>query len=475
MAQDAEKFILDLLKEKHPDLDTRPGTGIRDTLIRPFVGIIDRLLSDIEELRNNSDLQNHKTLDPVVLDKRASNWFIERDTGGKSTGFARVFLSQQDDIEIREGHKFVYGADKLIFLATDTTTVLADSLTVGQITGEWYFDVNLESVEEGSQYNIEPGQFIEFDPINPSVLRVESIETFVNGKDVEDNVAFYNRLKEGITVRNLINEKSIKTVLMERKDFSIKDVYVAGFGSPEQWRDYITGSLGSFHIGNMTDIYIKKDIITKTKTYTVDVNQKVVFDAADLPIYRIKSFNGSTAGLPVLSFNTDYLSRFGKDEDPYIQTVLAQGTTVEVVFDTIDMDAVDTFVRKSDERVTTASILTRGLAPVYVSFDLQYTLKDGAAPIDEAALLSAVKGHINDLKIGSALEVSDIGFLARTQFDDIDRIVMPLTLNGKLFDFTNTETNFSSQDALVVAEDTAKSLSQRTVIYIADAVTVSAA
>ena len=52
---------------------------------------------------------------------------------------------------------------------------------------------------------------------------------------------------------------------------------------------------------------------------------------------------------------------------------------------------------------------------------------------------------------------------------------MPLTLNGKLFDFTNAETNFTSQDALEVPEDTAKSLSQRTVIYIADVITVALA
>lgn len=475
MASNAEKFVVDFLKEKYPDLDTRPGTGVRDVLVRPFVGIIDRLLSDIDELKTNSDLLNYKTLDPDVLDKRASNWFINRDVGGKSTGFARVVLDKQVDVEISEGHKFVYGEEKFVFLATDTLSILAADLTAGQASGEWYFDVNLEAVEEGDQYNVAPGQFVEFDPISTAVIRVESVESFVSGKDIEDNASLYARLSEAITVRNLINDRSIKTVLMERKDFSIKDVYVAGFGSPEQWRDYKAGDLGSFHIGNATDIYIKKTVIIKTKTYTVDANQKVVFNAEDLPIYRLKSFNGSTTGLPAISFTTDYLSRFSKDEAPFIQTALAQGTQVEVVFDTIDIAAPDAFVRTSEDRVVTASLLVRGLAPVYVSFDLQYKLKSGVSPIDEAALLSALRDYINNLTIGDAPEVSDIGFLARTNYADIDRIVMPLTLNGKLFDFTNTETDFSSQDILEVTEDTANSLSQRTVIYIADVITVSAA
>lgn len=470
--QDSEKFIVDLLKEKHPELDTRPGTAVRDVLVRPQVGIVNRLLEDIGVLEDDADLSKYKTMDPAVFDMRASNWFIKRDTGKKSAGFARVFFSKAEAVEIDEGHKFVYGNAKLAFLAVAAMSLTANELTENAGAGEWYFDVNLQAIEEGVQYNIGPGQFVEFDPVSPSVIRVECVESFTNGKDVEDNTALYERLRDAITVRNLINERSINTVLKEKDDFFVKDIYVAGFGSPEMWRDYVSGGLGSFHMGNKTDIYVKMPVITRPVLYTVDGDLKIVFNAADVPVYRVISFNGSTLNLPSLSFDTDYLLRFSKDEKPFIQTALSAGTVVEVSFETVDIDTMDNYVRNSEYRVTTADLLVRGLAPVYVSFDLQYRLKNGVAPIDEAALLDAVEAHINGLKIGTPPEVSDIDLLARRGFEDIDRIVMPLTLNGKLFDFTNTEVDFSSQDVLKVTEDLPNSLSQNTVIYIADVITV---
>lgn len=472
--QNSEKFIVDYLKEKIPDLDVRSGTGVRDVLVRPFVGILNRILEDIDELKVNSNLLNHEVVDPDVFDRLVSNWFVARDTGRKSRGVVRVFLNQPEDVEISEGHRFVYGSDRLVFLATDVFFFPKEHLNKVLGVDEWYFDVNLEAVEEGLQYNIDPGEFVEYDPISVHVVRAECVESFVNGINIEDNAALYERLKKAITVRNLINPLSIETVLREGKEFFVRDLYVAGFGSPEMWRDYISGDLGSFHIGNMTDIYVKMQVVTRTKKYTVGSDQKIVFDAEDVPIYRIVEFNGSPSNLPVLSFSSDYLFRFSKREGPFIQTALSAGTEINVKFDTVDIDVIDNYINNSEHRVTTASLMVRGLAPVYVSCDVRYKQRQGTAPIDEGVIIEKIRQYINGLSIGNAPEVSDIDMLVRNLYNEIDRVVLPLTLNGVLYDFAGNRTSFSSQDALTVAEDLSHSLSQRTVVYIADMVTVAA-
>jgi uncharacterized phage protein gp47/JayE len=472
--QDSEKFIVDYLKEKFPALDVRPGTGLRDVLVRPLVGILDRLREDIAELRDNSDLMNYAVMDPVVLDKRASNWFLTRERGQKAAGYVRIYMDKQIDIEISEGHRFVYGGDELVFTAVDTFYFAASSLTKVPSANEWYCNVNVASIEEGAKYNIDPGEFADYDPININVVRVQCVESFTSGKDIEDNTAFYERLRNAVTVRNLINPLSIDTVLREKKDFLIKDLYVAGFGSPEMWRDYITGDLGSFHIGNKTDIYVKMPILNRTKTYVVDSNARIVFDIEDVPIYRLTSFNGSALNMPSISAETDFLLRFSKDEEPYIQSALAPGVQVEVSFDTIDIDTIDNYIRNSDNRVTTASLLVRGLAPIYVSFDIRYKLKPGVAPIDESIILEAARNYINEIPIGGAPEASDIDAGVRGMYGEIDRVVLPLTLNGKLTDFEGSAVNISSQDALVITENLQKSLSKNTVVYIADQITIGA-
>ena len=355
--------------------------------------------------------------------------------------------------------------DNFYFAASDLTAVSG--------ADEWYCNVNVTAIEEGEQYNIDPGEFTEYGPININVLRVECVESFASGKDIEDNTAFYNRLSEAVTVRNLINPLSISTVLLEKKDFLIKDLYVAGFGSPEMQRDYITGDMGSFHIGNMTDIYVKMPVLNRTKTYTVNVDAQIFFDEEDVPIYRLTSFNGSALDMPSLSFGTDYLLRFSKEEEPYIQTDLSPGTLVDVSFDTIDIDTIDNYIRNSDSRITTASLLVRGLAPVYVSFDIQYKLRQGVAPIDESAIIAAARDYINNMPIGVSPEVSDIDAGVRGMYGEIDRVVMPMTLTGILNDFEGNVVDISSQDALVITEDTTKCLSKNTVMYIPDQITMS--
>jgi len=472
--QDSEKFIIDYLKEKFPALDVRPGTGLRDVLVRPLVGILDRLREDIAELRDNSDLMNYAAMDPVVLDKRASNWFLTRDRGQKASGYVRIYLDKQTDIEISEGHRFIYGSDELVFRAVNTFYFAASSLT--KVTGvdEWYCNINVAAIEEGARYNIDPGEFTDYDPININVIRVECVESFASGKDVEDNTIFYERLSKAVTVRNLINPLSIDTVLREKKDFLIKDLYVAGFGSPEMWRDFITGDMGSFHIGNMTDIYVKMPVLNRTKTYTVNNDARVVFDIEDVPIYRLTLFNGSALNLPSISLETDFLLRFSKEEELYIQTILAPGTLVDVSFDTIDIDTIDNYIRNSDNRVTTASLLVRGLAPIYVSFDIRYRLKPGVAPIDESVILEAARNYINEMPIGAVPEVSDIDAGVRGMYGEIDRVVLPLTLNGKLTNFEGDVVDISSQDELVITENLQKGLSKNTVMYIADQITINA-
>ena len=330
------------------------------------------------------------------------------------------------------------------------------------------------AIEEGVKYNIDPGEFTDYDPINTNVIRAECIESFNSGKDIEDNAAFYGRLSKAVTVRNLINPMSIDTVLRDKKDFLIKDLYVSGFGSPEMQRDFISGDLGSFHIGNMTDIYVKMPIPNRTKTYTVNSDARIVFGVEDVPVYRLTAFNGSVLNLPTLSFTTGYLLRFSKDERPYIQTALAPNTQVGVSFDTVDINTIDNYIRNSDNRVTTASLLVRGLAPIYVSFDIRYKLRTGVAPIEESIILEAARNYINSLPIGAAPEASDIDAGVRGMYGEIDRVVLPLTLYGKATDFEGNVVNISSNDTLAITGNPQKCLSRNTVMYIPDRITVGA-
>ena len=79
------------------------------------------------------------------------------------------------------------------------------------------------------------------------------------------------------------------------------------------------------------------------------------------------------------------------------------------------------------------------------------------------------------MRIGVVPEVSDIDAGVRGMYGEIDRVVLPLMLSGKLTDFEGNVVNISSQDALVITENLQKGLSENTVMYIADQITIGIA
>lgn len=495
--QDPEQFIISVLKETFPDLDTRPGTGIRDTLIRPLTGVVGRLLHNIEELDKNSDLTNYKKMAPDIMDQRVSNWFVGRKTGQKSGGIVRITMDEPVAITINEGHRFTHGSNGLTFRSIVNVALdQNDSRYIKVVNGSstvWQLNVPVEAIEPGLRYNVEPNVFVDFDFIDSHVVLVENIEPFTNGVDPENNIALFERLRNAITVRNLINPRSVKTLMLNNETLNIQDLVVAGMGSPEQQRDVISVLSGeTFHIGGRADVYVKTPVVTRVKKRKVfsEGILKIVFDNEDIPVYRIRSIEYDTDKkispdeIPAVETTTDHLLRFSKRENPFIRVNLPAGTVVNVTFDTADITAATAFT-ESDERVIVADVMARAPALVYVYMDVRYRLNSGSEPIDEAKLRSDISSYIDNLELGKSPEVSDIDLLAREAFDQIDRIVLPVTMFGALVNFTNKyhdkqsnelfpgHTLITSQDKLSVEEDVLHSLSVRTVTYKTGRITVS--
>lgn len=467
--QNTEKFIVDYLKESHPALDVRPGTGIRDLLITPFLGIIDRIRTDIDELRSNSDLTNYRQLDPAIMDLRASNWFVKRQTGSKATGTMRIFLTKKIALTILEGHRFFYG--NLVFKATNNNIFRSDDLTVS--SDLWYCDVTVEAIEEGVKYNIQAGELTRYEPISPYVDSVKCVYALGGGSDIEGNGEFYARIKQAITIRNLVSPVSIETTL--KQETRVRDVYVAGFGSREMRRDIIVNANGSLHIGGMVDIYVKKTTLVRVKTFTVDVDKKIIFGPDDVPVYRITQYkvlptNPPGTGLPALLFsNGTFLNRFSRSEGSYIQTDLDEGTEVDIAWETMDIKPVDLYCTSGDNRVVGSNVLVRGMAPVYVNINFDYKLLPKET-IDLDTLRSLVVLYINNLPRGTEIEISDLDILIRANFPEIDSIIMPVTIHGELHTFDNTIVNIESQNSLTITEDVSKCLSKNTIVYIAGSI-----
>lgn len=279
----AANFLEEYLSDKIPDGDFTKGTALRDLTINALASVVAFLRADAAQIR---DLQSLATIeaattgdDAALADAAAailSNFFISRKSGSKARGIAVGHISVKTDIFISSTTAFYYDTNLVFYVDTDLSVYSINARELIPIideTGaviEYQFSVPLVASANGIAYNVLPNIFSRFDRFNPYVTRIDSINPFVGGTDIETPTEVIARAPTAISVRNLINERSI-TATLEDNFSEIEALLVVGMGQPEMQRD--TAPLISphilFHVGGAVDIYLRTALVETTFTGTV--------------------------------------------------------------------------------------------------------------------------------------------------------------------------------------------------------------
>lgn len=323
---DAENFLEQYLTDAIPTGDFSKGTALRDLTVAALAAVyaylkkenaIVKNLQSLQTVENAVDEGDTEALDDAVT-AILSNWFISRKAGAKARGTILCRVSDLTDVFIRTSVKF-YKTTSLSFVvdSSDTYFVAKEDLipvinSDGDIT-EYQFSVPVVATGTGEAYNISPGLFVGFDSFNPFVTLVENLDKFTGGKGIETTSEILARAPTAISVRNLINEKSIQAVLGEQFP-ELKKIVVTGFGDTEMKRDVLTGVAThlAVHIGGATDVYLDSDLVEQTFSGIVGAgylrpdNKAVIFKDAtltgtrkftDSPAVEIGDIIRITAGL----------------------------------------------------------------------------------------------------------------------------------------------------------------------------------
>ena len=280
----AANFLEQFLSDEVPSGDFTPGTALRDLSIGALATIYAFLQAENTQVKQMQSLQSVSAAvggDPTALRDAViailSNFFISPKAGSKSRGLAIAHISQQVDIFIQSTHRFTR-APGLIFVAdipSDQTVLFipqSDLVPVFDASNaiiEYQFRIPLVAVRTGSEFDIDPGLFADFDRFNPFVTRIENIDKFDGGNPPETVDAILTRAPTAISVRNLINSRSIAAVLEDTFP-DIKSLFTAGMGDVEMQRDVIRpASHLALHVGGAVDIYPQLDLVETTVTGVV--------------------------------------------------------------------------------------------------------------------------------------------------------------------------------------------------------------
>jgi hypothetical protein len=272
---DAADFLQQFLTDKITDGDFSKGTALRDLAVNAIAAVVAFLRADATQIRQMQSLVTVQaavgTGDPDALRDAVSgilsNLFVQLKGGGNARGFAIGHATQQVDVFIATSARFTF-TQGVVFVvdSTDTLFVAKEELVPivdsdGTVL-DYEFRIPLVAIATGEAYNVEPGLFTAFDRFNPYVTRVETTVQFSGGKGPETVDEVLARAPTAVSVRNLVNDRSIEDTLEDNFD-GIQAILVIGMGDPEMQRDIVPTVAPNlrFHIGGCVDVYLRTGLV----------------------------------------------------------------------------------------------------------------------------------------------------------------------------------------------------------------------
>jgi hypothetical protein len=339
---DAEDLLEEYLADKIEDGDYSTGSALRDLTIKAIAYNFAFLRATADQVRVRQSLKTISEVDTTddeeaaddAVDEILSNWFASRNQGDYVRVTAYGHASRATDITIAADTAF-YKTDALLFVLNNDNQDLfipAEDLvpvfdSSGEIT-DYTFPIPLIADLPGTDYEVEAGVFASFDSFNAYVTRIETLEKASGGQDIETSDEYIERAQNLITVRNLINARSVDAVLRDEFE-GIKGITTVGMGDPEMVRDVVkedatglelhvgahmdmflfSNTVETYFTGVVGDPYERPDgliVVFKDPYYTTNV---ALFTAAVEPgmVLRI------TSGLPIAAH--DYIIREVRDTE----------------------------------------------------------------------------------------------------------------------------------------------------------------
>jgi hypothetical protein len=136
------------------------------------------------------------------------------------------------------------------------------------------------------------------------------------------------------------------------------------------------------------------------------------------------------------------------------------GETLTVVYDTATgFEALDSYVRDEQTRVSAANVVAKAFSPIYVSFQIPYwwttdpdLLAAGTNTFNEQSGARAIESFITAYKYGDVLDYSRLSTMARTQSDMIGR-VEAFPINYEFYAPDGKVARYSTTGALTLFAD----------------------
>jgi hypothetical protein len=267
---DTRRFILQKLKEDNPEIEARTGSAVGTIIVKPLSFLLTPFTNEVDLFKTRLSLANVASLGPEATDEIIANYFINRRFGNLATGSARVFFADPQDATIPVNTGFI-SDNGLLYVAIRKITVTAGAMSINRDGSQFYVDVPVVASDFGANFNLDANRLTAAETDISGAVRITNPSPITAGLDTETDQELVDRAGLAITVRNLINKRSVQTVLLNTFN-TITSITPIGYREPEMIRDLIDilTTLGpeELNIGGHADLYLE---MASTISKTVDI------------------------------------------------------------------------------------------------------------------------------------------------------------------------------------------------------------
>jgi len=232
-------YLQQLMREQYPDINSQPGSAFHDLILVPVAAMFQNAFDRINIMKQSVALTNYSVMTQEEMDRRASNFFIERRTGVQSYGTVRIYVTTKKVLTITDTTYF-YNEQSLRWTAITPKTYSIENMTFDPTRAEYFIDVPVQAEVPGEEYTLTIGDELSVTGIQASL--VVAINNFVTGVAADTNTDLFNRIQDAITNNELVKPSAIKKILQEQFA-TIRNLAVIGYGDAGMQRDVINVSL----------------------------------------------------------------------------------------------------------------------------------------------------------------------------------------------------------------------------------------
>lgn len=499
------KFIRTYIQNKFPSLNVSILSAVYDLVIKPGAKVYVYMEEALETVRKSLFLSEMKNIeDPetqkAAYDNFASNYFVTRNKGKKAVATLVVTVGTWKTYTLLGSTSFSVGGLSFYPYNRATQVIRAEALAevsdgAGGIVYE--FQVMVEAEAIGSQYTAEANSDWNTTWAESAILKIKNPSPVDSGVNEEENQDMVTRIEHSMTVKNMVNDRSIGFHLRERFP-QIINYLAIGHLDRELFRELIEVNTAAIpgpinvRIGGMVDLYVYtgirksmeirkdnsifvvpdgeggynvkfylpeeiffefRDIKIKGKSYIEESGSDRAyigreFVQSDAPMYIMTLQEKPFYELPALQAGSLF------ELETEINDIIATSPTEEVLIAeeatyVVDyapsVQEISKFVTSLDqnERVILANYLVRGLTPCYVSCTLKIRLQDNAvvAAADMESFAAEFIQNITD----PVFNVGDLVDKLKDNFP-ISRISLPVDINYRIYSLRNTLHDGTVQD-----------------------------